>query len=381
MSNPNLFLEDEDNVFLHFDAPRSEPFWKKPWFKWGMIIGLCTILCVVLIVVVSLLNPFSIHDDNPDDDIPRVHDALKETFTVPLEIRSGEHLIQFYRNVGRPAGDIVIHEFFYDLVNLNNKSIPLENIYNHHVYFVEDTPSVPPICPISVASLSPDDCAMHDFFSTFIVGFGAEGSKTPIVIPSPYARPIRANSNWTLAVHLIDLWGVASTANTTFNLVYTVVYSKLEPRNSTEELALGKWKPARFWLLGTDKGMAKEYTVPGDGGPGSVYLFTVSEMWNRPNAVIVLAIGHIHIGAVNVSFWDTTENKKTLVVFSKPTYDENNFVIRISRTAPFYRLITGNNYTLETVYDNSRSYDAVMGLMQTFIHFETETSNNNNNNF
>jgi len=381
MSNPSLFLQDQDDEFLIYPSPpRSEPFWKKPLFKWGMIIGLVAILCVILIV--SLINPFSIRDRDrdDDDDIPRVHGALKETFTLgPLEIGSGEHLMKYFRSVGRPAGDIVIHEFFYDLVDMNNKSIPLENIYNHHVYFLEDKSSLPPLCPISLASSSPDECAQHDSFSNWIVAFGAEGSKTPIIIPSPYARPIRSNSIWSLGVHLIDLWGIASTANTTFNLVYTVVYSKLEPQSSTEELALGKWKAARFWLLGIDEqGMANEFPVPGDGGPGSFYLNTFNQIWNLPNSLIVLAIGHIHIGAVNVSWWDTTENKKTLAIFSKPTYDENNFIIRISRTTPFYHLITGNNYTLETLYDNSRSYDDVMGLMQIFIHVETETTNNNN---
>lgn len=98
-----------------------------------------------------------------------------------------------------------------------------------------------------------------------------------------------------------------------------------------------------------------------------MYVKSETMHWNLPDSLLILVIGHIHIGAINVTLWDTTDDKKNLIAVSKPSYDENNFIIRMTRSTPYYQLRTGHNYTLDAVYDNSQAYAGVMGLMQTFV--------------
>jgi len=88
-----------------------------------------------------------------------------------------------------------------------------------------------------------------------------------------------------------------------------------------------------------------------------------------PDAVLILGLGHIHIGSVNVTMRDVT-NGNRLVMTSKPTYNENGFITHISRVLPNYTLKRGDKYDVEATYNNVRAYAGVMGLFQIFVYVE-----------
>jgi len=228
----------------------------------------------------------------------------------------------------------------------------LENIYNHHIYWMEFPSSLPSLHPA-------------DNYSQIIVAFGAEGKKGPLVLPPPYGRFSYANASWACGFHLIDLWGVPATANTTFIIEYTVNYTRA---NSTSNNL-----PVTYSIIGIKWDQENpEYPVPGDGGLGSVHVRSESFTWSYPNSTLVLALGHIHIGSVNISLIDVSKNKT--IMSSKPTYDENNFVVSITRAAPDYPMIQGHEYKVVSVYDNSRPYGGVMGLIQIFFHMHNKNN-------
>jgi len=128
----------------------------------------------------------------------------------------------------------------------------------------------------------------------------------------------------------------------------------------------------RYRLVGIHSNDAgsPDYPIPGDGGLGSFFISNETSTWKLPNATLILALGHLHIGAVNISLWDAGTEK--MIMSSKPVYDENNFIVHITRSSPLYRFITGNKYTVVAVYDNSRAYEAVMGLVQLWLTDEKQ---------
>ena len=66
-----------------------------------------------------------------------------------------------------------------------------------------------------------------DDWETFklIAGFGAEGVRTPLILPAGRAIIVPEGQQWLAAAHLIDLIGEAGTYDQQIYLRYNITYS------------------------------------------------------------------------------------------------------------------------------------------------------------
>jgi len=260
-------------------------------------------------------------------------------------LQSGAQWDDYFVSVQRPSGRIGISSVRFTPIDvLTQQTIPIENVYNHHIYLAEYSPSLNR--------------------SMTIAAIGAEGAHTPVMLPTPYVVTVETDDIWILGTHLISLWGIPAGANQTISLQYEVTYYSL-PSSGT-----GQYLPVLYQLLTVVDTGNDTYNVPGGGPLGSVYVKAANYQFSQTQT-LVYAWGHIHIGSVNVSLVNTYTQE--IIAYSYPTYDEYGFVVALNRQYPMVQVSPNQQFTLISVYDNSRAYQQVMGMMQ--VYWSVSTNN------
>jgi len=267
--------------------------------------------------------------------------AQKTTYYSPvINLAPGTQWDNVFVKVDRPqpgARVAVSAVKFTPIDTLTQLEIPIERVYNHHMFLVQYSPSLNR--------------------SEVIAAIGAEGGHTPVILPLPYVVISEADDIYIIGAHLIDLWGIPSGANQSITLQYDMTYYNLPASGN------GLFEPVVYETLSVVDTPEGTYDVPGNGGPGSVYVTSAYFQFNQIQS-LVYAWGHIHIGSVNVSFVNAYTQE--IIAYSYPTYDENGFVIALNRQFPMMQVFPIQQYLLTSVYDNSRAYDGVMGMMLVY---------------
>eukprot|EP01087_Luapelamoeba_hula_P017322 TRINITY_DN5445_c0_g1_i1.p1 TRINITY_DN5445_c0_g1~~TRINITY_DN5445_c0_g1_i1.p1 ORF type:complete len:446 (-),score=66.06 TRINITY_DN5445_c0_g1_i1:94-1431(-) len=308
-------------------------------------IVLCVFVLVALTIVFGLLGLAAViveeeqGSSSSNDARPEYRDAITKSFysseiTVPATQASKNYTL-----IDGPDGDIVVREVTISLVDLQGRNVVSEQVYNHHTTLARVT-------------------ANNTYQAIFIAG--AETTGKPLSLPEGYGMISKKGVAWVIEWHLLNPWGLASLSDMKVRLKYTIVYNE---RNSSEG---AKLKNAGWRLLGID-GTPVEFPVPGDGGPGSVWRIQRDYKWGDEDCTIVLAQGHVHIGSINTTLYDLTNNPNSPVATCVPSYAPSGYIANIPCHFPrHYTFKAGSKYRLVSYYDNSQAYGEVMSLMGAY---------------
>eukprot|EP01102_Stenamoeba_stenopodia_P013562 TRINITY_DN441_c0_g1_i4.p1 TRINITY_DN441_c0_g1~~TRINITY_DN441_c0_g1_i4.p1 ORF type:complete len:374 (-),score=92.61 TRINITY_DN441_c0_g1_i4:173-1294(-) len=319
------------------------------------------LVCAVVLLVVSVAMFTVRRGENNDTNNPAAdpksniavspipEGAVTETFLLgnendfsqPLEVPVQP---MWMRNVKspRPAGNIAIHQVHLSAVDENYKLIPQHILYNHHSLILVD-----------------DD---------IWAAFGAEGAQSYISLKSPNARILRSDQQVNITTMYLPLKGFAAMTPTRVFVNFTLVYTKLDNENGTlNEEKLKKWTELDMDLMGIFKDHSADFNIPGDGEKGSAYCETQGMRWRGNNATLVQIMGHLHIGGINLTFVDSTNNG-TQIASVAPLFDQDGFVVQVGGSYVDYPLVKGNTYTTIACYHNDRPFKNVMGLFHLFYY-------------
>eukprot|EP00937_MAST-01D_sp_MAST-1D-sp2_P002338 g2338.t1 len=259
-----------------------------------------------------------------------------------------------------PEGAYAIVGFHGEVVDAQNRSVPLSSVYDHH-WIAEDEHHQNYLCPGG---------------PNYVFGIGAESRNSPVRLPAGHGYKVKAGDAWGGNIHLLhteglkvpaggDEWDARKQCNecyyapfkgpkctpatngtfdccgdkcydgtcscptdgslpktaSTYYLRYTVSYTRDEAQ--TTNTGLGVW---------TTPNCNAFYSVLRDDA-NPEHLSSTTFVQQQPGE-IVFAIGHQHTGAINISLFVNDE----FVCASYPTYgsqigvagDEKGFLTTMS---------------------------------------------------
>ena len=285
-------------------------------------------------------------DKDHADDLPP--GAKRTSFcTPPIIVHADEHLEWDSDPISRESTGfpsdkpIFIQTIDLHIRDRRGRLIPLQQIYNHHTFLM---------------SASPEGTDVQT-----LAAFGAErvridyGHSEGLLL-----RPeeiIFANGEW------LDVWGKLATINQTVRACFDVIYISADDQAAAAYLD----DPLLFSLFGTShNGGDFEYAIPPNSEDGVMCMSSEAE-WKYDSIEIFFILGHVHIGAVNQSLVDKSDNR-TLVV-AHPHYDYAGFIDDIRtdiKTSPLV-MSKGSTYKTVACYSNrDHGYSRVMSLWAVY---------------
>jgi hypothetical protein len=240
----------------------------------------------------------------------------------------------------RPSGSFGLKGATFDLVDQNGTPVSVHDVHLHHIVMTTSAHQ-DALCP-----------ARRERF----IGSGME--RTPINFIDPYAYLVSANEQWGSIYHLMN----ESDTTRTVYIQYTLKYQP--GANATNSRSLQPW-----FMDVTGCGNST-FDVPGNGGPGSVYV--KSRSWQAPrDGIAVFAGGHLHEGGIDIALKDTAPGSPTCT--GKATYHENPHHLASINSCPMHQKVTaGHTYNVTARYDNSQPYADVMGIMLAYVWWGTQ---------
>eukprot|EP00211_Chloroparvula_japonica_P007104 CAMPEP_0119131950 /NCGR_PEP_ID=MMETSP1310-20130426/10987_1 /TAXON_ID=464262 /ORGANISM="Genus nov. species nov., Strain RCC2339" /LENGTH=385 /DNA_ID=CAMNT_0007122551 /DNA_START=112 /DNA_END=1269 /DNA_ORIENTATION=+ len=349
------FYDDEGGLYIDGDGNESRIGGEiRKGMPWKWIIGFGLALSAVVVLGCFTMFIFWSGDDAPayvpPSNAREVSFSLGPYFVPRGSYNESDHVAELPQQLA-DLSEFVIHRVSVDFLDEYGRVVPLEHVYVHHTFLAfVDAPGE------------------WDTFS-LVMGFGAEGTNTPVEMPADYAIVVRGRKTWLHAVHLLDVIGGPGTYDQNIYVRYNVTYS--DDAERLQEVACG--------IVGIQEHSAisqndnPEFEVPGNGGLESVIDFRQDFVWPVESAKVVYSAGHLHIGSrriVAYPYGDTDAAKSNPLLVSYPHYDNIGYVVATDWYHPSSsHLKQGGKYTIEVTYDNSRRYQAVMGLFQICTAF------------
>ena len=142
----------------------------------------------------------------------------------------------------RPAGSFGLQGATFDVVDQNGTPVSVHDVHLHHI----------------VMTTSAHQDALCPQRRERFIGAGME--RTPIFLRFPYVYLVGAGDNWGSIYHLMN---ETQTTRTVY-IQYTLRYQP--GANATNS------RPVQPWFMDVTGCGDSIYDVPGNGGPGSVYL-------------------------------------------------------------------------------------------------------------
>jgi hypothetical protein len=251
----------------------------------------------------------------------------------------------------RPKGNVALHQIHLSAVDENFNEVPQHILYNHHSLILVG----------------------RDIYTAF----GAEGAHSPVIYPTGYAALLGADQILNVTTMYLPLMGFAAMTPTRVFVNFTLVYTPLDDEEGVLiEEELNKWKYVDMDLTGIIlKNGVVDFDIPGGGEMGSSYCVSNQRAWRGKNTTLVYMMGHLHIGGINLTLFDSSNND-AMIGSVAPFYDSNGFVSHMGNLYVNYPLINGNSYTTIACYQNDRPYKDVMGLIQLIYEYPIEDNNN-----
>lgn len=284
-------------------------------------------------LVIVTLSVLSCGSDNPMG----VLETLSGTFRLgPITLSPGGVVEGSVTGIPHPPGDIGIRAINFEVVDEAGTPIPHEDLHLHHIVFHNG---------------NRNDRACPGQTERFVA---AGQEKTPVgPFPDTYAYPVAAGDRLDAIYHLMDT-RMEGGGDLTVYIEYEMTwfagasgYSPLVP----------------YFLDVTGCGGNSTYDVPGDGGPGSEHVQSAT-LTSPINGTVVWIGGHLHEGGKRITL--TNETTGELVCSCDAMYDEMG-ELHMSSCAPMEEMHEGDMFLLESIYDNSRPYEDVMGIVIAYI--------------
>jgi hypothetical protein len=246
-------------------------------------------------------------------------------------------------NLPKPAGNVAIRGFRYNVVDGTGKSVGLDKVHLHHIVLRDHSRTDP-------------TCGGGARFS----GTGAE--RTPLNLFGNYAYLSESTDRWSANFH------IHTTSMTAVSDVY--IEYKVEYQPATDPSAFRDVTP--YFLDVTGCGNASIYDVPGGGGDNSVHEATRTYT-AIADGIAVYAGGHIHAGGHQVSLVRdaTGEDYCTATAHHQPgghpTHPNLGQLHKISYCPMYSEVKDGEQFTLTSTYDNEFPIAKAMGIMLVYI--------------
>jgi hypothetical protein len=273
---------------------------------------------------------------------PPPEETTSETFQVgPFALapmgQPGDQVNRLGDVVPRPEGDIAVRRVTWRFVDENGVDVSSHMAHLHHMVLL-DSGRRDQVCSYPAASR-----------------FAATGKElTAAQLPEGYAYHSPAGAPWYGVYHVMNM----SDQPMQVAIEYTVEYAPPGDLLDVEPYFLdvsGCWDQS-----------AGEYSVPGDGGPGSVHEKTRTYTMAREGD-IVAGGGHLHDGGIDV----TLDGPDGEVCRSTAVYDMHHMghLVGITPCGPMdEQFVPGDRYTLTSRYENDEPIPGAMGVMFTYVH-------------
>jgi hypothetical protein len=257
-------------------------------------------------------------------------------FNLAPEGQPGSESESAQANLPRPAGAFGMKAIDFDIVDAAGNPVGHQDVHMHHVVLM-------------------NRARQSQFCSNWPERFAASGSeRTPIAFPDPYAYMVGADESWSGLWHIMN---ESSTAQQVY-IQYKVAYQPGATAANTRGVT-------PFFLDVTGCG-GSEYSIPGDGGPGSVH--TATRTWSMPwDGYLVGAGGHLHGGGIDIALRDDATGLQCKMTahyeHSHGSHDAPGYI----DTCPIHlRVASGQRFSLVSRYENSEPLQGVMGISMAF---------------
>jgi len=255
-------------------------------------------------------------------------------FSPVVSLAPGEFQVGAWNGIPKPGEDVIIVGLSYQIYSaLTNETVPIEDVYLHHLFFIEFYPS-------------------SNNYSLIAGGSGVAEHK-PFSMPSGYGIYLKADSLLILEYEFVNTWGVAAMANYSVYVGYNITWVPVSQKLKTLD-----------WILIDVTGFPVgnfTYNVP-DSCPqtNGVYTRQISFTWPNVTSEIAIVAGHMHVGGISVTLCDSKGN---VICKSVASYNNYGYIETISPcyVLPNTLLVQGQTYTLSVAYA-CNGYGDVMGL-------------------
>jgi hypothetical protein len=270
-------------------------------------------------------------------------ETLTKTFYYgPFTLGPGEEAMGFPSSgLPRPTGAFGLKGARFDLVDENGTPISAHDVHLHH-FVLTTSARNDQLCPSR---------------SERFLGTGKE--RTPLALPFPYAYLVSAGEQWGAIYHIMNETPAGTPAKTV-RIKYTLDYQPAA--NATNS------RPLDVYFQDITGCGGSTFNVPGDGGPGSVYV--KSKSWTAPrDGIAVFTGGHLHDGGIDISLKNDTQ-RYTLCT-GEAMYHEGH--LESINPCTLHNLVHGgDSVTVTARYDNSQPWPDVMGIMMTWVWWGTQ---------
>jgi hypothetical protein len=272
-------------------------------------------------------------------------ETLTQTFRYgPFTLGPGQE-IQGSPSSGmpRPAGAFGLKGAKFNLVYEDGSPVSVHDVHLHHIVMTTSARQ-DQLCPGRAERF---------------IGTGME--RTPIQIWGPYAYLVGANDQWGSIYHLMNETAPGTPAKKVY-IEYTLDYQP--GANATNS------RPVDAYFQDVTGCGGSTYDVPGDGGPGSVH--SKSRSWTAPrDGIAIFSGGHLHEGGIDITLTDGTTGSEYCKGVA--TYHENpRHLAAINGCVLHHQVTAGHTFTVTSRYDNSQTYQDVMGIMLTYVWWGTQ---------
>lgn len=303
-----------------------------------LIIGGVAALGLLLLVLVMVASR------GTHDPVPAEITGKKLTFSVgPIVMPAGKRHETMQalnrRDIGL-TGNILVKEFRFRIRTPGGETIPLEHIYNHHTFCMDESYRVfapagaeNGVVPITYTDSDPND------------GFFLADEET-----------ILCTTDW------IDLYGRVATTNQTAFAEFELIYDDV-PADKVEAM---KADQMQFDIWGNNVEDDAEFPIP-PGAIGGAQCVPSDTVYNLDTIDVHSIRGHIHIGAINETLIEKSSGR--LLASAYPVYDEFDFLVQVKTKLEVPKLILqrGTTYTTIACYKNRiEGYTGVMALWAGF---------------
>jgi stress up-regulated protein Nod 19 len=258
----------------------------------------------------------------------------------PFAIAPGGEAMGTATNIPRPAGQFGLQRASFTLVDEHGVELPRHMFHLHHVLLIDpDTPDH--FCP-----------GRGERFA----GSGAE--RTELRLGDPYVYLVANGEPINALYHIMNMNMSGSATNV--YLQYTLTY---EPGATAANS-----RPVTPYFLDVTGCGGSTYDVPGTGGPNSTHLKT--RTFTAPaDGIAVFVGGHQHDGAQGIKL--VRVKTGTVGCDSEPTFDDmqsmDGFPAAMSSCRIHDQVVAGEQYRVESRYDNSMPHVDVMGIMLAYV--------------
>jgi len=250
------------------------------------------------------------------------------------------------RTMPRPSGHVAIKRIDWAVVDGNGTAIGLDKVHLHHIVMVDES-RPDPLCPT---------------VGTRFAGTGAE--RTPQVLFGNYAYVARPADVWWSTFH------VHTTSPAAVSDVY--VQYKIQYEQVSDPADYRHVTPYFLDVTGCWENSASEYDVPGGGGPGSTHVATATYTAAQ-DGVLVYAGAHIHAGGKQATLTrdatgeDYCTANASYAPGGHPSHPNLGQLQTISWCKLHVEVKAGEQYTMQSHYDNEYPVAKAMGIMLAYV--------------